>query len=144
MNLPERRLSEPPPRVEGPRGGSRRSTSARLGRAGEEAAARFLISRGYRIHARSFRARVGEIDLVAEEAGTLVFVEVKTRTGLTYGTPAEAVDGRKRSRLLRAAGLYLMRQGLSDHPCRFDVVEVLEGAGHDRRITHIRDAFQAG
>ena len=144
MNLPARRLSEPPPNAGRPRGGPRRTAGGRLGRAGEEAAARFLTSRGYRIRARGFRARVGEIDLVAEEAGTLVFVEVKTRTRSTYGTPAEAVDGRKRSRLVRAAGLYLIRHGCSDHPCRFDVVEVLEGPDNARRITLIRDAFQAG
>jgi putative endonuclease len=143
MNRAALRLCEPPPPARRSRGGSRRTAPGHLGRAGEEAAARFLTSLGYRIQARGFRTRLGEIDLVAEEAGTLVFVEVKSRTSLTCGTPAEAVDARKRSRLLRAAAVYLLRQGCSDHPCRFDVVEVLEGSDGSRRITLIRDAFQA-
>lgn len=138
------RLSEPvaprrPPT--GRVGGTRKP--GRLGMAGEEAAERFLVARGYRIRARRYRVRTGEIDLVAEEAGTLVFVEVKTRSSIAYGRPAEAVGSRKRARLIRAARHYLAHVREFDRPCRFDVVELVVG-GRDRyRITLIRDAFQS-
>src|SRR5439155_14493815 len=78
---------------------------AGLGRTGEAAAARHLAARGFRILETRFRTRAGEIDLVAEEAGTLVFVEVKARCSLFCGRPSEAVDARKRARLIRAAEL---------------------------------------
>ncbi len=138
------RLSEPPPARMGtsaaPAGGPRRH---RLGRAGEDAAARFLSSLGYRILARRYRVRAGEIDLVAEEGGTLVFVEVKTRSSLRWGSPGEAVDLRKRRRMARAAALYLSRVGAAERPCRFDIVEIL-GSGRGRcRPSLIRNAFEA-
>jgi putative endonuclease len=117
--------------------------SARLGREGERIAASHLERRGLRILERGFRTRTGEIDLVAEEAGVLVFVEVKARSGLGCGRPAEAVDARKRGRILRAARLWLARHGSSEAPCRFDVVEVLSGDGSPARVHHIPDAFQA-
>jgi putative endonuclease len=125
---------EPPP----PYGGV-----ADLGRRGEEAAADYLIARGFRILERRFRTRAGEIDLVAEEGETLVFIEVKTRTSLSCGLPAEAVDRRKRARLARAASIYLMRHPGTERPCRFDVVELVTPPGREPRIRLIRDAFQA-
>jgi putative endonuclease len=77
------------------------------------------------------------------EGGTLVFVEVKSRGSLACGRPAEAVDGRKRARLVRAAAWYLAGRPEPDHPCRFDVVEVLEESPGRLRLHLIRDAFQA-
>jgi putative endonuclease len=115
-----------------------------LGERGEEAAARHLESLGFRILDRRFRTRGGEIDLVAEDAGTLVFVEVKTRSSDRFGSPAEAVDARKRSRLLRAARIYMTRRGGADRACRFDVMEVVPGPGDAFRCLLIRDAFEAG
>ena len=123
-------------------GEGRRST--RLGRDGEAIAAGHLERQGLRILERGFRTRTGEIDLVAEDGGVLVFVEVKTRSGLGCGRPADAVDSRKRSRILRAAQLWLARHGSSEAPCRFDVVEVLSEDGSPARVHHIPDAFQAG
>jgi putative endonuclease len=116
---------------------------AEFGVRGEEAAERFLRSLGFRILERRFRARGGEVDLVAMESGTLVFVEVKSRGSLACGRPAEAVDGRKRARLLRAAAWYLAAGPGPDRPCRFDVVEVLEDRPGRLRLHLIRDAFQA-
>ncbi len=113
-----------------------------LGARGEEAAARHLESLGYRVLDRRFRTRAGEIDLVAEEAGTLVFVEVKSRSTLAFGRPSEAVDRRKRGRILSAASVYLARRGLSDRACRFDVLEVLRAPGGRLLCRLIRDAFQ--
>lgn len=117
--------------------------SARLGRDGEEIAARHLERKGLRILERGFRTRTGEIDLVAEESGVLVFVEVKARSGLGCGRPADAVDARKRGRIVRAAHLWLARHGSCEAPCRFDVVEVLSEGGSPARVHHIPDAFQA-
>ena len=113
-----------------------------LGWRGEEAAARHLEALGFRILSRRFRTRAGEIDLVADEGGTLVFVEVKARGSLACGRPADFVDRRKRGRLLRAAAGYLQSRGGPDRPCRFDVVEILASPGGDLRIHLIRDAFQ--
>lgn len=97
------------------------------GREGEEAAAAYLRARGYRILERNRRFRAGEIDLVAEEGGFLVFVEVKTRTGSSFGSAAEAVTLEKQRRLVRLAGLYLAQRGGPPPPCRFDVVTVEPG-----------------
>ncbi|HET6277236.1 MAG TPA: YraN family protein [Candidatus Polarisedimenticolia bacterium] len=112
-----------------------------LGRRGEEIAARYLAGRGFRILERRFKTRSGEIDLVAEEAGTLAFIEVKTRSSSACGRPAEAVDRRKQARLARAAEVYLARTGRHDAVCRFDVVEVWDDPDGECRIDHIRDAF---
>jgi putative endonuclease len=114
-----------------------------LGRRGEEAAALYLASLGFRILERRFRTAAGEIDIVAREGDTLAFVEVKARSSVSYGRPAEAVGGRKRARLLRAAALYLLGHGGPDQSCRFDVVEILEPASGGLRVRLIRDAFQA-
>lgn len=106
------------------------------GAAGEKAAADFLIGKGYDILERNYRIRQGEIDLVARDAGAIVFVEVKMRTG-AFMLPREAVDERKQSRLKFAANHYLARTGQGDSFCRFDVIEVTPGG-----ITHIENAFE--
>ncbi len=111
-----------------------------LGRRGETIAARYLKRRGYRVLARNFRAAGAEIDLVAMEGETLVFVEVKTRLGTGAGMPQEAVDGRKQRRIRRAAEIYAARHRASQWPMRFDVVAIL-GTGSDRRLELLRDAF---
>jgi putative endonuclease len=114
---------------------------AALGRSGEAAAGSHLESLGYRILQRRYRTPAGEIDLVAEDDGTLVFVEVKTRSSLGCGRPAEAVDRRKRVRLRRAAALYLLRKR-EVRPCRFDVVEVFETPQGELLASLIRGAFE--
>ncbi len=114
-----------------------------LGRRGEHAAAEHLRSLGFRILERGVRTRLGEIDLVALEGDTIVFVEVKSRSGTGFGPPSEAVDRRKQARILRAAETYLVSRGGMERPCRFDVVEVLERPGGALRCSLIRDAFQA-
>lgn len=114
-----------------------------LGPAGEEAARRWLAGRGLTIVAQGFRARVGEIDLVALDGEVVVFVEVKTRTRDGFGRPAEAVTRTKRARLTRTAALFLARSGWGDRACRFDVVEV-EPRGERWHLVHIPDAFRPG
>ncbi|MBP2017715.1 putative endonuclease [Symbiobacterium terraclitae] len=117
--------------------------STRVGQEGEDAAAAYLASLGYRIVARNVRFRAGEIDLVAEDGGVLVFVEVKTRRGRGFGSPAEAVTAEKRRRLVRLASLYLARRGGPVPPCRFDVVSVEPGPDGRYRCEVIKGAFGA-
>ena len=115
-----------------------------LGQRGEAAAARFLRKKGYILVARSDRMRLGEIDLVAVDGRTVVFVEVKTRRSHEAGHPADAVDEDKQRRLTRLALTYLKRHNLLEYPARFDVVAVTWA--DDRRapvIEHYQNAFEA-
>lgn len=112
----------------------------RTGDAGELAAAEHLKAAGYAILALKYRARPGEVDIVAAQGGTLVFAEVKTRRGGAYGTPAEAVTRRKQEKLMATALCYMKHHGLYDKPMRFDVIEVLM-TGREAKINHIVNAF---
>jgi len=101
---------------------SGRRTAAQVkGGAAEEAAARFLSRKGLQVLARNYRTRLGEIDLVAREGETLVFVEVRLRSSARFGGAAESVDPRKRMRIASAARHFLARLG-REPACRFDVV----------------------
>jgi len=113
-----------------------------LGRAGEVEAARFLARRGLVILERNLRSRLGEIDLLACDGQTLVFVEVKARRGSPGDPPQAAVDARKRARLGRLALGYLAACRLGERSCRFDVVAVsFDEAGGITATRHIRNAF---
>jgi putative endonuclease len=115
-----------------------------LGQRGEAAAARYLRRLGYTIVASGQRMRRGEIDLVAVDGRTLVFVEVKTRTSDQAGQPAEAVDEAKQRRLTRLALAYLRRHDLLDCPVRFDVVAVTwPDRQRSPQIEHFKAAFSA-
>ena len=105
----------------------------------ESLAADYLMKKGFRIIERNFRCRQGEIDLIAEDGGYLVFTEVKYRSSDAEGDPLEAVDLRKIRKITYTARVFLMMNGLPDTtPCRFDVIGI-----HDGRITHIENAFDA-
>ena len=95
-----------------------------LGKRGEDLACRELERRGYAIIARRHRCRGGELDIIARDGPTLVFVEVKARDSREFGDGAEAVTWQKRQRIVRLASEYVMRHHLSDAPCRFDVVSI--------------------
>jgi len=112
-----------------------------LGARGESAAEEFLRRRGYVIVARNFQCPLGEIDLIALDHGSVVFVEVKTRRGGDFGSPAMAVDRRKQQRMRRAAEVYMSRKRLHDRPARFDVVEVYWGAADTPQCEIIVNAF---
>ncbi len=114
----------------------------RLGLLGERAAETALEQRGLRILARRFRLRIGEIDLIAEDGELIVFVEVKTRSSVRFGAPAEAVTPLKQQRIGRAALAFLARTGRLDRRTRFDVVEVLADAAGGLRVRHLEDAFR--
>jgi putative endonuclease len=96
-----------------------------LGKLGEDLAVAELEHRGYAIAARRYRTRCGEIDIVAERCGVLVFVEVKARETAEFGSAAEAVTPRKQRQLTRMANDYLAREGGAGRACRFDVVTVM-------------------
>jgi putative endonuclease len=112
-----------------------------LGDRGERAAARYLRRRGLRVLARGYRTRYGEIDLIARDGDTLVFVEVKARR---RGVPAEAVTAEKQRRITLAALHFLRKHGLLEVRCRFDVVAIVwpDGRG-EPEIQHIQSAFEA-
>jgi putative endonuclease len=115
-----------------------------LGRRGEMAAARHLKKLGYKIVSRGNRLQPGELDLVAVEGRTVVFVEVKTRQSEQAGHPSEAVDPAKQRRLTRLAVTFLKRHGLMEYPARFDVIAVTWPEGsRTPAIEHIKNAFDA-
>ena len=115
-----------------------------LGEAGERAAARYLKRRGYKIVATQTKLRPGELDIVAVDRGTIVFVEVKTRGNQRYGHPAEAVTPAKQRRITRLAVTYLKLHGLLEHAARFDVVAVTWPENRRRpEIEHFKNAFDA-
>jgi putative endonuclease len=109
------------------------------GRRGEAQAAGFLKKNGLKIMARNVRAGCDEIDLIARQGDTLVFVEVKTRKNEDFGRPAAAVDRAKRKKLSRAAIHFLKQRKLRPPNIRFDVVEIV---GEKPEIRHIPNAFQ--
>jgi putative endonuclease len=100
-----------------------------LGKSGEDLAVQELERRGYAIIARRYRLRRGEIDIIARDGITLVFVEVKTRAGRGFGDAAEAVTAVKRRRIRRLALEYMVRQRVAECRCRFDVVSIHLDAG---------------
>ncbi|MET8649828.1 YraN family protein [Nocardia aurea] len=112
-----------------------------LGAQGEELAARFLEAAGMRIIERNWRCRYGELDLIARDREVTAFVEVKTRTGLGYGTPAESVTFTKQQRIRRLALTWLVEQEGSWRHIRFDVVGVLLRRGYRPVIEHLEGVF---
>jgi putative endonuclease len=113
------------------------------GKAAEEAAARYLEERGYRIRARNFLCRYGELDVVAEHGDTVCFVEVRMRSTNLWGDPALTVSFAKQRRVVKAALHYLFAHDLRDKMIRFDVVSVV-GQGERAVVEHIPNAFDAG
>ena len=112
-----------------------------LGDRGEREAARMLRRAGLKILTRNYRTGQGEVDLIARDGATLVFVEVKSRK---QGAPAEAVTPEKQRRLTLAALHFLKRHGLLEQPCRFDVVAIVWPEGRrPASIEHFSNAFEA-
>jgi putative endonuclease len=98
-----------------------------LGKKGEQQAIIFLEKRGYRILAKNFRNRFGEIDIIAQDKNELIFVEVKTRTSDSYGTPEEAVNANKLKKIMMVASEFMREQSLEDVQPRFEVVSIVDG-----------------
>ncbi len=113
-----------------------------LGAKGEDLAVRHLKKKGFKVIERNYHCPAGEIDLIARDKNTLVFVEIKARSSSEFGLPQEAVDRFKQRKMIEAARTYLSEHHLTDDiPARFDVVAIhLMPAGED--IELIKDAFQ--
>lgn len=116
------------------------SSRGRLGTLGERAAEAYLASLGYTILARNYRCLWGEIDLVARDGDTLVFVEVRARRSRSYGIPEESVTVAKVRRLIATAETYLQEHDLEISQWRIDLVAV-EHAGGQRHVRHIPNAI---
>ncbi len=115
------------------------------GEAGETAAARELARQGMTLLERNLRSAGAEVDLVALDGDTIVFVEVKARSSDAFGTAEEAVDRDKRRRIVRAARAFLRRKGLSRQPCRYDIAAVdLDARGRPTAVRWTRGAFDEG
>ncbi len=110
-----------------------------MGRIGENEAVDYLINAGYHILDRNWRSGHKELDIVAEQDGVLVIVEVKTRRDARFGKPEDAVSDSKIRRIVLAADAYV-RLNRIDLPVRFDIITVL---GKNRQINHIIDAFRS-
>jgi len=116
-----------------------------LGQWGEAIARRLLVQAGWTVLERGYRLGRREIDIIARRGDLLAFVEVKTRSALTYGPPEEAVTARKRHEIEAVAADYLMRHVRQDVGVRFDVVSVVAGPGpRVLRCEHLEDAWRPG
>ncbi len=101
------------------------SSRAQIGKWGEEVAARYLEDKGYKIAARHFTHRIGEIDIVAAKDGRIIFVEVKTRTNNRFGAPEESIGWHKQEKLRRTADVYMLKHRLHNVPRQIDSVAVM-------------------
>lgn len=113
-----------------------------FGAFGENIAADWLTENGYRVMDRNFSCRAGEIDIIAMQKDTVVFIEVKTRSSNRFGQPSEAVSASKQRKLVKTALYYMQKNKLLDYMCRFDVMEIIADEEKNSRINLIQDAFQ--
>ena len=100
-----------------------------------------MENHGYKILEKNYRIRTAEIDIIAEKDSVIIFVEVKTRSNIRKGTPAEAVNLRKQKKIIEAASVFLQDENFCDCACRFDVIEIIS-TGKDFKINHIENAFE--
>lgn len=108
------------------------------GRLGEDIASKYIISKGGKIIEQNYRTKVGEVDLIVRINGELVFVEVKSRSNVHYGYPSEAVNDKKKRKIINVAKYYILDNELTDVSIRFDVIEIYLRA---KKINHIENAF---
>jgi putative endonuclease len=120
---------------------SKKRMAYELGRSGEAVALEYLRKNKFRVIERGFRFMRGEIDLIAWDGPTLVFVEVKTRHASSFGYPEESVTVAKRNQLRRIAQGYLLKSTLEDVECRFDVLTLTIENTSSWSIKHIKNAF---
>ena len=110
---------------------------------GEALAVRFLEAQGYRVRARNWACRQGELDVVAERGDTVCFVEVRMRSTAVWGDPSHTVSFAKQRKVVKAAMHYLLAHGVRDRVLRFDVISVV-GRGERATVEHLPGAFDAG
>lgn len=116
--------------------------SRRLGDRGEVFAVRYLKQQKFRILETQHQNAYGEVDVIAKDAGCVVFVEVKTRSSTDAGRPLEAVDYRKQQRLTRIALAWLKEKKRLGKPARFDVISIVWAGGGEPELQHFRNAFE--
>jgi putative endonuclease len=112
-----------------------------FGKEGERIAEIFLRKKGYKLVERNYRCAAGELDLIMLDRRVIVFVEVKTRSGIRYGTPLEAVEVRKQQKMIYAAQFFLSAKRLSHREARFDVIGI-SWPGAQPSVEHIENAFE--
>jgi putative endonuclease len=115
--------------------------SYKLGMKGEEAAEKYLAQEGYQILEKNFHSQQGEIDIVAWDGKTLVFVEVKNYSFRSFGSPLGAIRKSKRESIIHAARTYLLKNKIKDIDCRFDVVTIYRKPNGSRAIELYKNAF---
>ena len=108
---------------------------------GEEHAALYLKDLGYRILSRNYRSRYGEIDIIAKQEETIVFIEVKARRSYFYGEPKDSIHIRKQKKLIQTAMIFLQEHEWEEQACRFDVIEITRLPNGSIRLNHIENAF---
>jgi len=149
-------MLNPPSDVTGPANGVIRLTSGKanwmkdrmkdrqqVGKLGEQAAQKFLKKRGYRIRETGFRCRHGEIDIIAQQKDCLVFIEVRTKTNLEFGTPEESITQAKKQRLIASALTYTSTHQNLPPLWRIDVIAIeLDDKGKAKRIELIENAIE--
>lgn len=109
------------------------------GRSGEHLAADFLMGKGYRILETNYRNKIGEIDIIAMDKDVLVFLEVKSRTSISYGYAFEAVDFRKQRKIINTSLVYIKYKNIRDTQIRYDIIEVY--MTKNMKINHLENAF---
>lgn len=112
-----------------------------LGKSGEEIALRYLKKKKYRIVERNFRFFRGEIDIIAHDQKTLVFIEVKTRKSKSFGLPEESVTPSKQRQIRKIARGFMAQNNLRNTECRFDVISLFINKKGEYKINHIQNAF---
>jgi len=112
-----------------------------LGQSGEEAAVSFIKRNGYRIITKNYKSKLGEIDIIARDKGTICFIEVKSRKTDRYGLPQEAVSMDKQRHISRAALLFLKEKNLLNKKARFDVISIIYNEGIPK-LGLIKNAFE--
>ena len=123
-----------------------KTTAVSIGNIGEEAAVQALKKRGYKIIARNYRTKMGEIDIIAKDGEYTVFVEVRLRKSNAFGTPADTIDKRKQQKIIKAAQMYAVKNDIYDTPMRFDGVLINADTDGEKlvntKIELIKDAFR--
>ena len=115
--------------------------SHELGRIGENIIADYITKLGYKVVERNFECNQGEIDIIAKDKGELVFIEVKTRTDISYGEASEAVTNTKKRHLINSIKYYIYKQKLENQPIRIDVAEVYINKGKVK-VNYIKQAIE--
>lgn len=113
----------------------------KLGKEGENLAVDFLLKKGFKVITRNYRNTFGEIDIIALEGKSLVFVEVKTRRSLEFGNPLESVNKKKQMKLKKTAYFFLNNYKEHFNEMRFDVISIILQNNDNPNIEHIRHAF---